>query len=693
MPWQPIGTSEKSFAGTFDGNGHTISGLYFNDDTKGKVGVFGMTNTGAYIHDLGVKDSYFYGKNHVGGICGDFAWGRIENYWNGATISAFEFAAGGISGSCWINASIAGCYNIGVVNPTPDVAQSFGGICGSVYKNEDVAYTISNCVSLEGKCDVAYNRYDQDANISNVFIKNATTFASGEVCWIVNGLQRSATWRQRLGTDIYPVLTGRYLVYNDANGYHNETVCEVAANHLHSYETPQTVTRCDGSEITFWHCTDCGKNYQHNDKTIELSEEECSAHLLEFVKAAMLPTSSTTGHYDYWHCTRCGGDFLEGNYSTPATSEQLTVPVHSNNNEIWYISTNDETIPPYKTDVFGAAINGNRYEYGLGTITFDGNVTGIGNSAFDADPENIMHYNACANLQSMSIPSSVTNIGKYAFEDCLSLQEINIPSGVTSIETSAFSQCVNMRSITFKSLPAVSNTAFSHCPLLSTKILDLTDNDKPHIGTSLENYPGFTAAHYHGTLEPNQWGTIVLPFVPSSYSGIVFFAIDNVDAANGTLTLSIAENIEAGKPYLFRNQTDDAGFTLSASASNIPVNITASEQTVGNFALKGTFQAKNLTETGLYEQQGGAFVHTNSLSIDPFRAYLKNNGGSALETIVINCDDVFVEIINEDDSVVSLYGLKKVEFIEQDNTPAVRVTYADDSTVTYLNPKKVEFGK
>ncbi len=257
-----------------------------------------------------------------------------------------------------------------------------------------------------------------------------------------------------------------------------------------------------------------------------------------------------------------------------------------------------------------------------------------------------------------------------------------------------------MRSITLKSLPAVSNTAFSHCPLLSTKILDLTDNDKPHIGTSLENYPGFTAAHYHGTLEPNQWGTIVLPFVPSSYSGIVFFAIDNVDAANGTLTLSVAENIEAGKPYLFRNQTGNANFTLTATpaapATNVPVNISASEQAVegSNFTLKGTFQANELTEEGLYGQQGNAFAHaTNSLSIDPFRAYLKDNGSSALETIVINCDDVFVEIINEDDSVVSLYGLKKVEFIEQDNTPAVRVTYADDSTVTYLNPKKVEFGK
>ena len=131
----------------------------------------------------------------------------------------------------------------------------------------------------------------------------------------------------------------------------------------------------------------------------------------------------------------------------------------------------------------------------------------------------------------------------------------------------------------------------------------------------------------------------------------------------------------------------------AASATSVPVNITASEQTVGDFALKGAFQAKELTETGLYEQQDGEFVKVGSLGIDPFRAYLKDNGGSAAETIVINCDGVLVTITNQDDSTVTLYGLKKVEFLKENNVPSVRVTYADNSTATYNNPKKVEFGK
>ena len=72
---------------------------------------------------------------------------------------------------------------------------------------------------------------------------------------------------------------------------------------------------------------------------------------------------------------------------------------------------------------------------------------------------------------------------------------------------------------------------------------------------------------------------------------------------------------------------------------------------------------------------------------------LKDNGNSGVTSIVINGNMAFVEITNQDGSVVTLYGLKTVEFIEENNMPAVRVTYEDDSTVTYNNPKKVEFGK
>ena len=351
------------------------------------------------------------------------------------------------------------------------------------------------------------------------------------------------------------------------------------------------------------------------------------------------------------------------------------------------------------------------FEYtSLASISIPSMVTGIGKHAFDECtslhdiilPDELNYigdfaFANCTGLQSITIPNMVSTISQYAFYMCSALESVTIGNSVTSIGESAFDVCSALQSVTFKSVPLLGENVFIFCDRLSSKILDLTDSDKPHIGTSLANYPGFTEARYHGTLEPGGWGTIVLPFVPSSYPGIVFFAIDNVDAANGTLTLSIAGNIVAGRPYLFRNQTDAAGFTLTATpaapATEVPVNVTTSEQTVDDFALKGTFQTKELTEAGLYEQQGGGFVNVSRLSIDPFRAYLENNGVPAAEHIVINGGVAFVKITAQDGSTVTLYGLKKMEFIKENGTPAVRVTRADNSTATYTNPKKVDFGK
>ena len=180
--WTPIGSwgsepnTYKGFAGEFNGNGHTISGLYFSDDTRSAVGLFGMADQNGYIHDVGIKDSYFRGKSHVAGICGDLAYGRSENCWNAATVIGTSGCAGGITGSCWHSSSVSGCHNIGNVSSAgTDVC---GGICGSVAKNENIEYSVSNCVSLEGKCDRAYNIGEVGAKVIDVYMLDASTFAT-----------------------------------------------------------------------------------------------------------------------------------------------------------------------------------------------------------------------------------------------------------------------------------------------------------------------------------------------------------------------------------------------------------------------------------------------------------------------------------------------------------------------------------
>lgn len=68
--WIPIGTEENPFRGTFDGNGHIISGIYIKNETQSNVGLFGNVGSEAVIKNLGVTDSYISGNENVGAICG-----------------------------------------------------------------------------------------------------------------------------------------------------------------------------------------------------------------------------------------------------------------------------------------------------------------------------------------------------------------------------------------------------------------------------------------------------------------------------------------------------------------------------------------------------------------------------------------------------------------------------------------------
>ena len=97
--WTPIGNSYNgSYTGIFEGQNHTISGLYFKQENTEEVGFFGH-NRGK-ISNVGILDSYFCGFSQVGGVCG----------YNSSTIT--------------------NCYNKGVVDGTADRASSFGGVCG-----------------------------------------------------------------------------------------------------------------------------------------------------------------------------------------------------------------------------------------------------------------------------------------------------------------------------------------------------------------------------------------------------------------------------------------------------------------------------------------------------------------------------------------------------------------------------------
>ena len=116
------------------------------------------------------------------------------------------------------------------------------------------------------------------------------------------------------------------------------------------------------------------------------------------------------------------------------------------NNVIYYTSTDGQIVAPYKTDVFGANIVSNEYVGGRGIITFDGDVTTIGDEAFEW----------CHGLTSIEISNSVTSIGISAFIACSSLTSLVIPYSVTYISYNPFAQCFGLNSI----IVETGNTAY-----------------------------------------------------------------------------------------------------------------------------------------------------------------------------------------------------------------------------------------
>ena len=143
--WSSIGSnsgnSKNPFSGTFDGQGHTVSGIYIDSEDY-SLGLFGE-NKGT-IKNIGVTESYIKGyfAASTGGVCGCNDSGTISNCYNSGTVNGTgDYASTG--GVCGVNANggtISNCYNSGTVSETGTDYTYVGGVCGGNYSG-----TISNC--------------------------------------------------------------------------------------------------------------------------------------------------------------------------------------------------------------------------------------------------------------------------------------------------------------------------------------------------------------------------------------------------------------------------------------------------------------------------------------------------------------------------------------------------------------------
>ena len=185
--WTPItGSSNSTYSGIFDGQNHTISGLYFNQEDSYDVGLFGRNN--GKIANAGILDSYFYGTSKVGGVCGNNYTGTITNCYNTGSVSGLG-TLGGVSGDNNDTGSITNCYNTGNVSGSSGFV---GGVSGCNSKGTIInSYNAGSVSGLECVGGVSGDNNDT-GSITDCYNIGSVSGSEGNVGG-VNGYNNGGT--------------------------------------------------------------------------------------------------------------------------------------------------------------------------------------------------------------------------------------------------------------------------------------------------------------------------------------------------------------------------------------------------------------------------------------------------------------------------------------------------------------------
>ena len=303
---------------------------------------------------------------------------------------------------------------------------------------------------------------------------------------------------------------------------------------------------------------------------------------------------------------------LLGGITLPASAQAQTGPA---NNEIWYTATaklaevtGTGTEHGLHIDVFADAdgsplkMTGHDFDKatGKGVITFDGDIATVGENAF--------YY--CVDLSSVTFSANVTSIGKKAFYYCYNstnktgletvtfaegsiletieesafyycrlLSSITIPASVTSIGKQAFNQCSKLATVTFaegSKLGTIGQQAFSGCSALSSITI-------PASVTSIGQQAFFCCSGLASVLIPNS----VTCIENSAFFGC-YFTIDNF-INNSSLD---AKSNNYWGATICDERTDDglciiAGVVVKYGGEGTSVTIPNTVTSIGDYAFSG----------------------------------------------------------------------------------------------------------
>ena len=231
--WTPIGTGTRNlYSGTFDGGGHTITGLTFttNDEYVGLFGCLDRTGTVKNVVMEGVQITNDNESSDVGGVVG-FSLGTIENCSVSGSVSG-TVIVGGVVGAQW-GGSITGCSSSATVKGTLNVGGVAGQTTGNAtltacYATGNVIIEIDPVKKISGGGLVGFNE-------GNGVL---ACYATGNV---------TSTGSSTGNVHIFGLL---------GDNYTTVTACYWKNNQERGYKTAPESTKVDGTYVTWQNTVD-----------------------------------------------------------------------------------------------------------------------------------------------------------------------------------------------------------------------------------------------------------------------------------------------------------------------------------------------------------------------------------------------------------------------------------------------------
>lgn len=278
----------------------------------------------------------------------------------------------------------------------------------------------------------------------------------------------------------------------------------------------------------------------------------------------------------------------------------------------------------------------------------------IGKGITAIGKNNFWEHNA---ITSISLPSTLKKIGEQAFGssgDTNLAIDLKIPEGVTSIGSKAFISRNGLTSVvlpstlqeigsqgfyvrdrnytipfTFHSNPTMADNALHSADGAYTATLVLDDALSPYFeATSANTFNG--GIQYKRTLSVTN-STITLPFKPTSGMENCTFYELNSEQENVLIFEEVSKtNLVAGNPYIMV-MTEPTEIVFSPESNTIPANAVASETTIGNWTMHGTYSTlKKYSEDNAYGfTENELRKNTGTMTVKPFRAYFTTSINNA----------------------------------------------------------------